>query len=127
MHDEAIIALAVSLLGTIIVTTWRGAKMSGVLESAIKRLDEQVAALGTKTQAIESIPLLLARVDMAEKVVTAVVSDLKSIRPSFARIETEIDNLKQRVQGHSGELRAVRVPTGPEFRPVRRPSRPDTE
>ena len=110
----SLVGLAMTLLGTVLVMTWKGAQL--------------VSKIETRSDAIDKIPLLAQRVDMVERVVEHLAKDASEVRPSVAGLVVAMKHVRERLKSHSGELTATRVPTPPQpIRPARRPSRPETE
>ena len=58
----SLVGLAMTLLGTVLVMTWKGAQLASKIEN--------------RSDAIDKIPLLSQRVEMVEKVVEALAREV---------------------------------------------------
>ncbi len=83
MHDSSgmvlgLITLAISLLGTVIVTTWRSSAVTTGLRMMVEQLDKRIAEqkidqaksiaeFEEKHEALKAIPELLARMSQVER------------------------------------------------------------
>ena len=111
MHDSVtIIGLAASLLGTLIVSTWRFAALATKLTSTIEKLEEKVERVEAGLVALEKLPELRVKVDQID----AMMSKLSS---EFPRLAARCDVNELAIK-HSREMRAITTGRG---------SRPDLE
>jgi len=102
-HDLALVALSVSLLGTLIVSTWRFSSLSTRLLEAVKRLEDKEKEQDTKLSRLDDIPTMKTELEHVKK--------NHSLIP---KLEGDIRVLQAQVQ-HSKEMRAIRPPSRPSF------------
>lgn len=100
----ALLGLAVTLLGTLVVSTWRFSSLATKLLSAVQRLEEKDKAQDAQIQLVNEIPAMKVTLDTATKHLSLV----PQIMSRLSVVETQ--------QKHSTEMRRL------QFR-----SRPDTE
>lgn len=103
MHESlGLVTLAVSLLGTLIVSTWRFSSLAATLLESIRQLQRKDEELDARLKALDSIPQLETRVGYLEK--------NHSIIP---RIAGDVEVLKTQAQ-HSKEMRRVFLRSRPD-------------
>lgn len=66
--DIGLIALSVSLLGTLIVSTWRVSSMAAVLIESVKQLQKNDDEIKLKLKPLDSIPQIETRLAALESI-----------------------------------------------------------
>lgn len=100
MHDSiTIIGLAASLLGTLIVSTWRFSALATKLTSTIEKLEEKVARVERGLDSLEHLPELRIKVSQVEGIVQKLSSE-------WPKLAARCDVMEHAIK-HSREMRAV--------------------
>lgn len=100
MHDSiTIIGLAASLLGTLIVSTWRFSALATKLTSTIEKLEEKVARVERGLDSLEHLPELRIKVSQVEGIVQKLASE-------WPKLAARCDVMEHAIK-HSREMRAV--------------------
>lgn len=105
-----LVGLAVSLLGTLIVSTWRFASLATKLTSTIEMLEAKVSRVEAGLVLLDLLPELRLRVEQNANVISRFSSE-------WPRISSRLDVIEHAIK-HSREMRAVLMGRG---------SRPDME
>ncbi len=101
MSDHhALLSLAVTLLGALIVSTWRGASLSAKLLAAVQSLEEKDRKQDERLARLDEVPINRQRIEHLER-------NHSLIPKLFARVETIETKLDLYIK-HSREMRAVR-------------------
>ncbi len=106
-ESVAIIALAASLLGTLLVSTWRFASLAMKLTTTIERLEDKVSRVEAALEALEHMPELRIKVDQLEAF--------------CARFSSWMPRAQSQLDVHESKILSLR-----QFRRVT-PSQPDLE
>jgi hypothetical protein len=102
-QQQWLIALSISLLGTLVVSTWRFSSLATRLLSAVQRLEEKEKEQDTKLSRLDNIPVLITELEHVKK--------NYSIIP---RLEGDIRVLKEQAK-FSKEMRQVRLGSRPDI------------
>jgi hypothetical protein len=110
MHDSiTLIGLAASLLGTLVVSTWRFASLATKLTATIEKLEEKVERVEAGLVTLEKLPELRIKVDQLDAMLSKISSE-------FPRLVSRCDVLELAIK-HSREMRAVLVNNRPGSKP----------
>lgn len=104
-HDIAVFTLAVTLLGTVVVSTWRFSSLASTLLAAVKRLETKETQQDERIKLLDEIPAMrneLAHVTKNHSLIPGLLADVKVLQAGAK---------------HSGEMRQVLL----------RQSRPDKD
>lgn len=97
--DTATLSLAATLLGTLVVSTWRFASLASKLTSTIEKLEEKVARVERGLDALEHLPELRIKVSQVEGIVQRLASE-------WPKLAARCDVMEHAIK-HSREMRAV--------------------
>ena len=97
-----LITLAISLLGTVIVTTWRSSAVTTELRLMIAHLDKRINEQNERQKAVETIPTIQTDIEY-----------LKKNHSMIPKLSGEVEVLKAKAD-FSKELRAQRA-SRPDF------------
>lgn len=104
MTDTALLGLGISLLGTLVVSTWRLASLASRLLAATERNDASARELKERTAKLDSLPVIEQRLSHLEKnhslipkamarldVIEAKLEHSKEMRRAMYRSRPEVD------------------------------------
>jgi bacterioferritin (cytochrome b1) len=98
----ALVGLLVTLLGTLIVTTWRLAVLTTQLTRDVQHAAEHSAKLDERIKSIDGLPELRRLVDQIGESTRENSRALASMRPVLAKLETQVAHLDQRINSVKG-------------------------
>lgn len=98
----ALVSLSVTLLGTLIVSTWRFSGLATKLLAAVQRLEEKEKEQDTKLSLLNDIPVMKSEME-----------HLKKNHSMIPHIASEVRVLQEKAQ-FSKEMRQIRMGSRPD-------------
>jgi hypothetical protein len=116
-HDDITIGLAVTLLGALVVNTWRGSALATRLGLTVDRLEKKEEKVDDRLKAVDKIPAIETRQDSHETAIRENMRHTRNHGLTLAAHEERFTHVERQI----GSLKGLRTPW------QRPPSKPDID